>query len=225
MTNLHRHRPLRRRGLRLSVVAAVLAIVLVACGDDDDTASSSTSESSVAAEFNDADVEFARGMIPHHRQAVEMAAIALDPSVEAGTDVQDLATRIKEAQDPEIELMTGFLAAWGQDASGETAGSQGMDEMGEMDGMMTDEEMQSLADLRGDEFDRTWMEMMTEHHEGAIAMAEIEISDGDNPRSHRATNGPSALRRRRAEDSRAERRGRAAGRQGHRIARLPCDEQ
>jgi len=181
MTNLHEHRPLRRRGLRLSVVAAVLAIGLVACGDDDDTASSSTSESSVAAEFNDADVEFARGMIPHHRQAVEMAAIALDPSVEAGADVQDLATRIEEAQDPEIELMTGFLAAWGQDASGETAGSQGMDEMGEMDGMMTDEEMQSLADLRGDEFDRTWMEMMTEHHEGAIAMAEIEISDGDNP--------------------------------------------
>jgi len=181
MTNLHEHRPLRRRGLRLSVVAAVLAIGLAACGDDDDTASSSTSETSVAAEFNDADVEFARGMIPHHRQAVEMAAIALDPSVEAGTDVQDLATRIKEAQDPEIELMTGFLAAWGQDASGETAGSQGMDEMGETDGMMTDEEMQSMADLRGDEFDRTWMEMMTEHHEGAIAMAEIEISDGDNP--------------------------------------------
>ncbi|CAN5452787.1 hypothetical protein BH18ACT3_BH18ACT3_27710 [soil metagenome] len=178
MTNLHEHRPLRRRGLRVSVVAAVLAIGLVACGDDDDTASSSTSESSVAAEFNDADVEFARGMIPHHRQAVEMAAIALDPSVEAGADVQDLATRIEEAQDPEIELMTGFLAAWGQDASGETAGSQGMDEM---DGMMTDEEMQSLADLRGNEFDRTWMEMMTEHHEGAIAMAEIEISDGDNP--------------------------------------------
>ena len=182
MTNLHEHRPLRRRGLRLSVVAAVLAIGLAACGDDDDTASSSsTSETSVSAEFNDADVGFARGMIPHHRQAVEMAAIALDPSVEAGTDVQDLATRIKEAQDPEIELMTGFLAAWGQDASGETAGSQGMDEMGETDGMMTDEEMQSMADLRGDEFDRTWMEMMTEHHEGAIAMAEIEISDGDNP--------------------------------------------
>ena len=182
MTNLHEHRPLRRRGLRLSVVAAVLAIGLAACGDDDDTASSSSSsETSVSAEFNDADVEFARGMIPHHRQAVEMAAIALDPSVEAGADVQDLATRIEEAQDPEIELMTGFLAAWGQDASGETAGSQGMDEMGEMDGMMTDEEMQSLADLRGDEFDRTWMEMMTEHHEGAIAMAEIEISDGDNP--------------------------------------------
>ena len=56
-----------------------------------------------------------------------------------------------------------------------------MDDMDEMGGMMTDDEMESLADLRGDEFDRTWLEMMTEHHQGAIAMAKTEIDEGANP--------------------------------------------
>lgn len=167
--------------MRISLVAVVVASGLVACGNDDDGAASpSITDAVVAAEFNDADVQFAQGMIPHHRQAVEMAAIALDPSVEAGDEVQDLATRIEQAQDPEINLMTGWLDAWGQDESDGTASSEDMGDMGGTDGMMTDDEMQSLADLRGDEFDRTWMEMMTRHHEGAIAMAKTEIDDGAN---------------------------------------------
>ncbi|CAN5754839.1 DUF305 domain-containing protein [soil metagenome] len=165
---------------RISLVAVVVASGLVACGNDDGAASPSITDAVVAAEFNDADVQFAQGMIPHHRQAVEMAAIALDPSVEAGDEVQDLATRIEQAQDPEINLMTGWLDAWGQDESEGTAASEDMGDMGATDGMMTEDEMQSLADLRGDEFDRTWMEMMTRHHEGAIAMAKTEIDDGAN---------------------------------------------
>jgi hypothetical protein len=66
--------------------------------------------------FNDADVTFAQGMIPHHQQAIEMADIALDPATGASAQVRDLATRIKAGQDPEIQLMTGWLAAWGQPA-------------------------------------------------------------------------------------------------------------
>lgn len=83
--------------------------------------------------------------------------------------------------------MTGWLDEWGQPASAETAATVDMGDMGDTgdtgatDGMMTDEEMKSLADLRGDEFDRTWMEMMTRHHEGAIAMAKTEIDDGADP--------------------------------------------
>ena len=53
-------------------------------------------------------------MIAHHEQAIEMAEIAQDPARQAGADVVDLAERVEAAQDPEIELMTGWLEAWGQ---------------------------------------------------------------------------------------------------------------
>ena len=74
----------------------------------------STAGSAAASELNAAEVEFAQGMIAHHEQAIEMAEIALDPNVGASPQVVDLATRIKGAQDPEVELMTGWLTAAGR---------------------------------------------------------------------------------------------------------------
>jgi uncharacterized protein (DUF305 family) len=60
--------------------------------------------------FGDGDVAFVQGMIPHHEQALEMADIALDQTVEAGGEVIALATRVKAAQ----EMMTMWLDEWGQ---------------------------------------------------------------------------------------------------------------
>lgn len=103
------------RHTRALLVVAAAAMTIAACGDDDDSAADPSSATSAAtgdvagSEFNDADVAFAQGMIPYHEQAVEMADIALEPANEAGPEVVDLATRMKEAQDPEIELMTGWL--------------------------------------------------------------------------------------------------------------------
>jgi len=161
------------------VAVAVFGVSVAACGaDDDDGAASSSTETIIAGDFNDADVEFARSMIPHHRQAVEMAVIALDGPVKAGVEVRDLASRIEQAQGPEIEQLTGWLDVWKQDTAEEPAGTGAMGEMG---GMMTDEAMSSLSEMRGDSFDRRWMEMMIRHHRGAVRMAEAEVRDGLNP--------------------------------------------
>lgn len=170
-----------------TVLAAIGVLPLVACGGDDSSNSTTaapaataaeTTGSSVGVEFNTADVEFLQGMIPHHEQAIEMADIALDPTVGASAEVVDLATRVKAAQDPEIEQMTGLLTAWGQPVQMDTSGGH---DMSTMEGTMTAEQMDALSAASGAEFDMMWLESMISHHEGAIAMAQAVKGSGSNP--------------------------------------------
>lgn len=147
----------------LAALTVVTALVLAACGAQagDDTA------------HNGADVTFAQQRVPHHEQAVEMADLALDPARGVSTEVVDLAQRMGTAQQPEIDELTGLLQEWGEDAS---SGHGGHD----MAGMMTDEQMSQLADSAGATFDERWLQMMVEHHEGALEMAETEAADGQD---------------------------------------------
>ena len=155
------------------VFSALLAVTLLSgCGQ------SSTSET---ADFNDADVMFAQMMIPHHEQAIEMSEIALEPASGASAAIQDLAIRIRDAQDPEIELMKGFLATWGAPVTPE----DGVDHSTMMEGMLTVEELDELAGLQGAEFDVRWAQAMIAHHKGAVAMAEDVLSDGKNPETRK----------------------------------------
>jgi uncharacterized protein (DUF305 family) len=151
--------------LTAALVAA--AAVLAACsnGGGDDV--------------NDADVTFAQEMIPHHRQATEMADLAATRSQDA--EVLDLAERISAAQGPEIETMTGWLESWGEEVPEDMSGMDhsGMDH-GSMPGMMSADQMAALEAASGPDFDRLFLEMMIEHHEGAIEMARTEQEDGSN---------------------------------------------
>ena len=51
-------------------------------------------------------------MIPHHRQAVEVAELAVGSS--GNPKVLDFSARIEATQGLEIETMTGWLQGWGQ---------------------------------------------------------------------------------------------------------------
>lgn len=162
------------RSKKLILLAIASTLALGACGNDD---SSSEATQASSADFNEADVVFAQGMIPHHEQAIEMADIALDPTVGASDAVRDLATRIKGAQDPEIVLLTAWLASWGQPIQMDM--SDGHD-MSSMEGMMSADEMDALGALTGAEFDSMWLTMMIRHHEGAITMAQTVKAAGSN---------------------------------------------
>lgn len=167
-------------------IALALTATLAACGSDD-SSSADTSPAAVteapagtgaSITLNDADIEFAQGMIAHHEQAVEMAEIALDPTVGAGAEVTDLATRIQAAQEPEIEQMTAWLTAAGESTTMDL--SDGHD-MSSMEGMMSADQMDALAVSTGAEFDQLWLDMMIEHHEGAISQSETVKANGSNP--------------------------------------------
>lgn len=170
------HRSTQRR-LGTLVLIPLLALV-AACGGND-----SGSDSSAGSAHNDADVSFATDMIPHHSQAIEMADLAL---VQAQSpDVLGLAKQIKQAQDPEITRMSSWLESWGEPTPDTSMGSMsGMDhgdgDDGSMPGMMTSDDLQRLGSVSGAEFDRMWLQMMTEHHEGAVEMSKTELRDGES---------------------------------------------
>lgn len=140
------------------------------------SASASASASASQGQHNAADVAFAKGMIPHHRQAVEMADLA--PGRARSAEVQKLAADIKKAQDPEIRTLSGWLTSWGEDVPAEGAMDHSTHDMSGMGGMMTAEEMTGLENASGKAFDTAFTELMIKHHEGAVEMARTEQADG-----------------------------------------------
>lgn len=173
------------RALGATLLAASLATALVACGDDE--AGTTTTELS-ATEHNEVDVAFARDMVQHHAQAVAMVEMTRERDLDP--EVAQLAEGIRDAQVPEIETFSDWLGEWDEEVpptmldhanAGHGSGdmSETMEDMDDaMPGMMSGADMDALQDAGADDFQSMWLEMMIEHHEGAIEMARTEQQDG-----------------------------------------------
>ncbi|MFC7962960.1 MULTISPECIES: DUF305 domain-containing protein [Mycobacteriales] len=182
----------------LAVGATALAVVFAAAACSDTgtdttvatspaTTSATTTAADEAAAHNAADVMFAQMMLPHHSQAIEMSDMLLAKQ-DIPADVTALAEQIKAAQGPEIALLESWLEQWGEPTempeTGHDMPGMDMDEgMGgmEMEGMMSEEDMQALSDAQGTDAARLFLEQMIAHHEGAVDMAQTEIEDGQFP--------------------------------------------
>ncbi|MBB1042420.1 MULTISPECIES: DUF305 domain-containing protein [Dietzia] len=183
----------------MTAAAAAVLLGLSACtSDETDTASetttavettatsgsSTTEQAEESAQHSEADVMFAQMMIPHHEQAIEMSDIILSKD-DVPADVTSLAEEIKAAQGPEIAQLTDWLEQWGEPTQPE-----GMDmdmdmggdhDMAQMEGMLSDEELQLLSDAPGPEAAELFLNQMIAHHEGAVAMAEDQVENGTYP--------------------------------------------
>jgi uncharacterized protein (DUF305 family) len=174
-----------RRALSAFTLATILTFSAAGCGSDDDLGGSVEVS---ATEHNDADVEFSSNMLQHHAQALSMVDLTLGRPLDP--EVAELAEQIRAAQAPEIETFTDWLTEWdeeipetmrdhanaGHDEGHVGESMEGMD--ADMPGMMSAEDMTALEDAPDDEFQTRWLEMMVEHHAGAIEMAEDEIDQG-----------------------------------------------
>lgn len=175
---------MNKKFLTLSAAGIAAAITLAGCASGSDTGSSGTSmpmdhggssapasSPTAATDHNAADVTFAQTMIPHHAQAVDMSETMLKKT-DIPESVTALATKIKAAQGPEIETMTGWLKSWNEPTMMPSGHS--------MDGMMTDADMTKLGAAQGTEAARLFLTQMIAHHEGAIMMAKTETTTGKN---------------------------------------------
>jgi uncharacterized protein (DUF305 family) len=177
----------------VAITAGTLLFTLVACGDDGDTLDASAEQTAANGDvFSDTDVDFATAMIPHHAQALAM--VDLTRGRELSPPVQKLTEDIQAAQGPEIEKMVDWLTEWDQPVpetmrdhvNAEDPDGMAGHDMEDMEGetesdmpeMMTDEELADLDAVQGQEFEDMWLEMMIEHHSGAIEMAKDERAEG-----------------------------------------------
>lgn len=119
--------------------------------------------------YTPADVQFMQDMIPHHHQAIEMAALVADRTNRP--ELLDVAGRIDASQADEIEFMQGWLRDRDEDVPQPTA-HDAMHTSHKMAGMASPEQMAELARVEGNDFDRLFLQLMIAHHEGAVTMVE-----------------------------------------------------
>jgi uncharacterized protein (DUF305 family) len=119
--------------------------------------------------YSPADVRFMQDMIPHHHQALQMAALAGERTNRP--ELIDLAGRVNASQEDEIAFMQQWLRARGERVPDPNA-HDGMHTGHAMAGMATPEQMAELARLEGADFDRLFLTLMISHHEGAVRMVE-----------------------------------------------------
>lgn len=165
------------------------------CGTDDTASTSSKSSQSAKIAGNPVDRAFVAEMVPHHRSAVQMAAIA---RTEATTSfVKNLAADITRSQSDEIDQMQRVDAQLAK--AGVKKGKLGMDTHSM--GMAMDASM-----LKGAKpFDKKFIAMMVPHHQGAIQMASVEQAKGANPELKKLARSIIAAQRREVKEMRASR--------------------
>lgn len=115
--------------------------------------------------YTKADVEFMQGMIAHHSQAIVMSRMA--ESHGANPQVLKLSNKIDQSQVPEIRIMQLWLQRNNQFVPDTSSWHHMM-----MAGMLTPEQLKQLDAAKGVEFDRAYLQMMIQHHAGALKMVD-----------------------------------------------------
>ncbi|OEJ31778.1 DUF305 domain-containing protein [Streptomyces subrutilus] len=173
----------------LALLFAAAATVTAATGDSGGGTPARTPA------LHSPDAGFARDMAVHHQQAVEMSFIVRDRTQDEA--VRTLAYDIANTQANQRGMLLGWLDLWGlpKVVAGEppmswmgTSGSEGGHSghggdtghgAGQaakpgalMPGMATKEELARLDAASGRDAEVLYLQLMTDHHEGGVAMAE-----------------------------------------------------
>lgn len=157
-----------------------------------------------------ADAGFARDMAVHHQQAVEMSFVVRDRTDDE--DVRRLAYDIANTQANQRGMLLGWLDLWelpkvapgGEEPMAWMAGTGGHEHGGHgsggaeaasgtdgvlMAGMASRSELDRLGRLDGEQAEVFFLQLMTDHHQGGVAMAEACASLCSVPVEQRLARG------------------------------------
>jgi len=164
---------------RIAVALLMVGCVLVPATAV--TASSATIHAATQA-VNPADEEFVSMMIPHHFQALVMSRMA--PSRSNNDELLALASRIDVEQSGEISTMQNWQAWNGLEVTNAEQAYHHLlmhhPEHAEEMGMATPEELAQLSAASGTAFDVLFLQLMIEHHEGAVDMIVDVLTNGSD---------------------------------------------
>ena len=140
-------------------------------------------DSSSELAHGDVDTGFLHDMREHHEQAVYMSFVYRSlPEIDSGLNT--VAGSIIIGQSQEVGRMVQMLRMFGELEANESDTSMawmGMPtDRGQMPGMATEEDLDRLATLSGREADEFYVQLMTDHHEGGIHMAEYAAGNAEN---------------------------------------------
>lgn len=133
---------------------------------------------------NAVDAGFLQDMRYHHDQAVQMAYFYLTAVDEPNPRLTMLAEEILLSQQMESGRMIQMLRGFGVSEVNDTGMAMGWMGMKmpieEMTGLASDSELDEFAAADGIEASRIFAELMIEHHEGGVHMAEYAMDHADN---------------------------------------------
>ncbi|GAA3550671.1 hypothetical protein GCM10022197_01930 [Microlunatus spumicola] len=156
---------------RAAVIGLVVVAALAACGSAPET------PGDTSPEFNEADVVFARAMIPHGEQGAAMSELVLEEEKGLPPGVRALAVELRDKRGAETDRLQQWVAERGEPVAAEA----GHDHGGGEDGVATPTQMSALDEAGGAAAHTLYIEMMTKHHRGALVAAREELEQGQSP--------------------------------------------
>jgi uncharacterized protein (DUF305 family) len=118
------------------------------------------------AEF---ETRFLQQMIQHHRHGIEMAKLVNDHTKRP--ELRELAGKIMSAQQQEIDQMTKWLTDWSKASPTDNAKAEEEMKM----------HMSMMSGKHDADFDKVFLQMMPQHHHGAVEMAEQAEKKATHP--------------------------------------------
>lgn len=166
---------------RVFAVAMVFstALFLSSCGARDEPAQVTSSDApritGSPAGYNAHDVAFAKNMITHHQQGIQLAGMVSEHA--GGSEVVAFAAKTAATLESQVAVLRALRVQWGENPDPK-AGAGNL--AGTLTGMVDDATIARLDSLHGSEFDELWLQSMTRFAQGVIEMANGEIAHGEN---------------------------------------------
>jgi uncharacterized protein (DUF305 family) len=159
--------------LAVVLVAAGIGAVLLSSGPARDAGPPSSPS---AASWNSSDRAYVLAMLWHHQQAQGLASLVQGRT--ARPELRRLALSIRTTQTSDLDRMTAWLGTRDSAAGDYLVHSDTQPVDRWFAGMMARSQLRTLAATSGQRFDFLFVDMLVEHHKGAIVMADGVLADG-----------------------------------------------